>query len=255
MFYISAETDIGISKKVNQDCYFAVTCQSSAGPLAFACVCDGMGGLSFGELAGATVVIEFKKWLYNELPQMTGNGIRTELLKSRWSQIIADCNRRITEYGVNGGYSLGTTLTAVLLWGNGYYAVNIGDTRLYEIGSGVRLITRDHTYVQQEIDAGRMTAAEAAMSGKGHILTRCVGAGNDSEPEFYFGKLKKNAVYLVCSDGFRHKISDEELLRSYGGGRLSSESGLSSASRSLIELNKSRTEKDNITAVTVFAGG
>ena len=67
-FIITAISDIGISRKVNQDALFASKMKTSAGNIAFAVMCDGMGGLSQGEIASASVVNAFKEWYHKSLP-------------------------------------------------------------------------------------------------------------------------------------------------------------------------------------------
>lgn len=251
MFWISGLSDVGIKRSINQDSVYVTQLNTSLGEAVFACVCDGMGGLKHGEIASASVVHAFRQWVHSRLRYLTTAPIRQEDVFGQWSGIIAEQNEFLRNYGALEGISLGTTLTALLIVQDAYFAVNIGDSRLYEITHKVKQLTKDHTYVQQEIDAGRMTEEEAKTSRQKHILTRCIGAGESTCPDFYFGKTKKRAVYMLCSDGFRHEITNEELSEYLSFKRIKSEAELHRRGELLIELNKERLEKDNISVAMV----
>ena len=252
MFYISGSSDVGIRRKINQDSIIVQKMDSSIGELVFACVCDGMGGLQSGELASATVLLCFKQWIYEALPLLTAQRIVQKDIITQWTHIVDVCNKKILQYGANENISLGTTLTAALFTESEYFIVNIGDTRAYEIATKLKQITHDHSFVQQEVDCGRMSPEEARISKRKNVLTRCIGAKEDVVPDFFFGKIKKNATYVLCSDGFRHKISEPEMLSYFDSGKHSSSEDLKNTEISLIELNKKRQETDNISVVTII---
>lgn len=251
MFLISGLSDIGIKRSINQDSVYITKIQTSIGEVIFSCVCDGMGGLKHGEIASASVVHAFRQWVHNQLKFLTTKQINQKDIVEQWSIIIAEQNNILRNYGTSENISLGTTLTALLIVQNDYFVVNIGDSRLYEITSNVNIVTKDHTFVQQEIDAGRMTKEEAEISKQKHILTRCIGVTECAEPDFYFGKLKKNAVYMICSDGFRHKITNNELSMYLNAKEIQDESELNRRGEFLIGLNKERLERDNISVAMV----
>ena len=252
-YLISGSTDVGIKRATNQDGLYVSRINASCGELAFACLCDGMGGLSEGEIASATVVYAFKEWVNNGLKYLTWEKeLREAELRRIWSSMIADSNARLYAYGKAKGISLGTTLSAILLTPRTYYAVNIGDSRIYRIGADIRRMTKDHTFIQREIDAGRMTPEEAQMSGKTHILTRCIGVQERAEPDFYTGATERGCVYMLCSDGFRHKITSEEILDSYAPQKMKNEEILKETGERLIECNKQRRETDNISVAAVL---
>ena len=225
-FIISGISESGHRHTYNQDSVLVQRMQSTHGEMAFACICDGMGGLQHGELASATLLYHLS------------------------SDIISESNAAIRAFSLQADSKLGTTLTAALFWKNRYFIANIGDTRVYEIGKSVRILTRDHTYVRQEIDAGRMTPEQAAASGKEHILTRCVGVNERVHADFYYGKTQKKALYLLCSDCFRHKIQPEEMKHALLSAAKDTESQ-NQALQTLLALCRKRGEKDDISAVTV----
>ena len=80
----------------------------------------------------------------------------------------------------------------------------------------VRILTKDQTFVAREIAAGRMTPEEAKTDPRRSVLLQCVGASAEVRPDFLKGKLQKDAIYLICSDGFRHQISEQEIMDKLG---------------------------------------
>ena len=253
MFLISGLSDIGIKRSINQDSVYITRLQTSSGEMVFACVCDGMGGLKHGEIASSLVIYAFRSWVHERLKYLTNTQFSQKDIIEQWSAIIAEQNDIIRRYGLSENILLGTTLTAILISQNDYFAVNIGDTRLYEITHESKIITKDHTFVQQEIDAGRMTKEEAEVSKRKHVLSRCVGIEESAEIDFYFGRVKKNAVYLICSDGFRHKVSCEEMAMYLNPEQIHTQLELNRKGEFLIELNKQRIEKDNISVAMVVS--
>ncbi len=251
--YVSGTTDVGIKRSVNQDSILVRKIETEIGTVAFACVCDGMGGLQHGELASATLIYAFREWTEEGLPYLTNHRFSKEELFRQWGKIIEECNSKIVLYGQREDINLGTTVTAMLITESEYFAVNVGDSRAYCVSSeNAKQITHDHSFIQQEIDSGRMTVEEAENSHMGHILTQCVGVRPDVSPDFYNGKTKKNAVYLLCSDGFRHRITMDEIASVFDGRKISSAEELKVAEAELIELNKDRRESDNISVVTIL---
>ena len=250
-FIISGISESGHRHTFNQDSVLVQRMQSAHGEMAFACICDGMGGLQHGELASATLLYHLSEWADTRLPDLTDRFLCKKELTQQWSGIISESNAIIRSFSLQADSKLGTTLTAALFWKNRYFIANIGDTRVYEIGKNVRILTRDHTYVRQEIDAGRMTPEQAAASGKEHILTRCVGVNECVHADFYYGKTQKKALYLLCSDGFRHKIQPEEMKHALLSVPKDTESQ-NQALQTLLALCRKRGEKDDISAVTVL---
>ncbi len=250
-YLVAAETDIGLTKKSNQDSYCVRIYQSLQGKIVFAILCDGMGGLAKGEVASASVIHGFLKWADLRLPVLTSAFIDPEVIRRDWTKLAVQYNEKIKYYGATHGVSLGTTLTAMLLTESNYYIINVGDTRAYEICDQVCVLTRDHSLVAREIQLGNLTEEEAKVDPRRSVLLQCIGASNQVAPDMFFGQTKKNAVYLLCSDGFRHEISPIEIYQTLCPSRLQSSEKISDTLRALIELNKARRERDNITAIAV----
>ena len=177
-------------------------------------------------------------------------GITDEVLVESLNRLITDEDERITEYGEENG-ECGTTLAAVVAYGGKYLCVNVGDSRVYRITDDETLqLTHDQTVVQQLIDSGRITRKQAETHPDRNILLQCVGAGGDVVPEYGIGEYEKGDVFLVCSDGFRHRLVEEEMMRLFGAGT-DTEKKLMAAAERAVEVNMQRKERDNITVVAV----
>ena len=120
-----------------------------------------------------------------------------------------------------------------------------------EIKEQLKQITTDQTFIAREIALGHMTEEEAMMDSRRNVLLQCIGASNEVFPEMFFGPVQKDAAYMLCSDGFRHEITPEEIYGYMNPSVLFDEKSMNDNTVSLIELNKQRMETDNISAVLI----
>lgn len=254
-FLAAADTDIGIKKTANQDSMTLKIADTNNGHILLAVICDGMGGLSKGELASAVVVRAFSDWFETRFPKLLADGavLSDEFIRNEWLIIINTENERLRQYGIENNVRLGTTITALMSWQNHYLVMNIGDTRAYKITDSLLQITNDQTFVAREVALGRMTPEEALVSPQRNILLQCVGVTASITPDFFNGEFEQNTSFMICSDGFRHLVSPQEILNEFRPRSLSDENDMRRRIRSLIELNKIRMEADNITALLVKA--
>ena len=250
-FFISGNTDIGIKKETNQDGLSVKVIATPQGKVVFAILCDGMGGLAKGEVASTSVITAFNSWLSNDFPDLYRKGINDADIRKQWESILLTQNDKIQAYGEKNGIKLGTTAVIMLLTDSRYYIMNIGDSRAYEIFDTVHQITEDQTFIHREVKLGRMTPEEAANDPRRNVLLQCVGASEDIYPDMFFGDTKKNAVYMLCSDGFRHLITDGEIYQKFQPSVLVDTNVMNRNSKELIELNKQRYENDNISVLLV----
>lgn len=250
-YIISASTDIGNTKQTNQDSYHARVLSAPQGKMVFAILCDGMGGLAKGEVASASLVNAFVKWSETVLPEHAKNGITDAAIRNDWINIATDFNDKIKVYGKKIGAAVGTTVTAMLITDTRYYIINVGDTRAYEIAEGVRVLTKDQTVVAREVEQGILTPEQAETDRRRSILLQCVGASDTVYPDMFFGDTKQNAVYMLCSDGFRHEITADEIYMYLNPAVMLDADGMKQNMDLLINLNKQRQERDNITVVSV----
>ncbi len=254
MNYISAvHTDVGIKKKTNQDSIFIETAATDYGQVLLGVICDGMGGLAKGEVASAILIKAFAKWFHIEFPKLLYTGIDPNRLRESWTKLILEQNKIITDYGLDCNVSLGTTVVALLLIDNLYYAVNVGDSRVYLMKEDIQQITVDQTVVQREMELGRMTPEQARKSPQRNVLLQCVGASSVIEPDFYVGEVIPDSIFMMCSDGFRHVITPEEFFQRLNPQVLTTQEIMKESAVYFTELNKKRREEDNISVALIRA--
>ena len=252
-FDVAYYTETGNKKAVNQDSICIKQIIKNNQKIVMAVICDGMGGLSLGELASATVVQDFNNWLKDKISELTVN-VQMNSIKEEWIQLLHNANNKILKYGRENGIQLGTTVTALLLFDDGRYLVaHVGDTRLYYINNEmICQITEDQTYVAREIKLGHMTKEEAEQDSRRNVLLQCIGAVNGLQPEFYEGQISADCYMLLCSDGFRHQYHEEEIMKALSGDMVQmSKENMHSFLRSATNLCMQRGETDNISSVLI----
>lgn len=250
-FIVSATTDIGLTKSTNQDSYNVRVFSTKQGKIVLAVLCDGMGGLAKGEVASASLVNAFCKWAENKLPILCEGEIMDSDICADWSSIAIEYNEKIKSYAASYGTNMGTTVTALLLTEKRYYIINVGDTRAYEITDAVTILTKDQTVVAREVELGNLTPEEAKKDLRRSVLLQCIGASQEVYPDMFFGDTKLNAVYMLCSDGFRHEITDYEIYQYLNPNVMVNVDGMKRNMNALIELNKQRQERDNISVISI----
>lgn len=249
-FIATADTDIGISKDTNQDSVLIKHAKVEGEEILLAVICDGMGGLQKGELASATVIRAFSQWFDNELPYALEN-IDLQVIGAQWALLLKQLNAQILEYSSdNKIVGVGTTFSGILFVGNQYVIGHVGDTRIYHIGSSLSQLTTDQTFVAREVSKGTMTPEQAKTDKRRNLLLQCVGASKVVEPQIMLGNTEKGA-YMLCSDGFRHEITEAEIYESLNPVNLMNKDAMHNNAKYLIEQVKSRGERDNISVLLV----
>ncbi len=248
-FTFIAETDIGNVKKTNQDSILVKHAAYNNKEVLMAIVCDGMGGLSRGELASATVIRAFDKWFDQMLPFELENP-DLNVIGGKWAVILKELNADLLKFSKIQGQSMGTTFSGIIFIDDSYLIVHVGDSRVYYLGSGITQLTKDQTFVAREIEKGKMTQEQAKTDKRRNMLLQCVGASAQVIPDAIIDKVETGA-YLLCSDGFRHVISEEEIFESLNPVNCINKQSMHSNTRYLIDLVKQRHERDNISAVLI----
>ncbi len=207
MFTVAARSFVGARKAVNQDACCALTAESSFGEAALICVCDGVGGLASGELASSAAVREIAGWFENRFPAYAADNLRNgtvdlEGVGNEWEELLTDLNERMLRYSRDLNVRMGTTFTALLACGGSFVIGHVGDCRAYLLRMGsLRQLTRDQTWVQRQVDAGRIAAQEAAGHPRAAAIWQAVGAQEALKPEFGFGELEDGDTLAICCDG------------------------------------------------------
>ena len=142
---------------------------------------------------------------------------------------------------------MGTTASVVVMSDEGYLIGQIGDSRVYLLRDGALVqLTKDHSYVQEQVDAGLLTPEQARYHPYSNVITRCVGASDDVEADLYEGDVRAGDIFLIASDGLTGMVDDRRLqqllLVRTGPGRIVD---------SLIAEANNRGGLDNITAIVI----
>lgn len=252
------DTDIGKTKSVNQDALCIKEARTNLGLFTMAILCDGMGGYSSGEVASSTVIKVFSEWFENELPLLLHHEFSLDKVREQWRELVALYSCLTVEYGLKlqPSIKLGTTLTGILITENyGAEIIQVGDSRLYQITDQIQQLTRDHTKIAHLVSQGKLqlTEEEIEHHPERHILSQCIGGSKVTcEPDNF--RLDLNSYiggtsFLLCSDGFRHEVSKNEMYHVFQPYTLTDEKTMKSKIRQLIQVNIDRGEKDNISAI------
>lgn len=250
-FLTATYTDVGIKKKTNQDSMLVMQAETSQGKVLLASVCDGMGGLAKGEVASATMVKALAEWFCTDFPELLNKGFTKQELWSQWVELIEDTSDRIADYGAVNGVNLGTTCVVLLVIDQDYYIMNVGDSRIYLLTDRCYQLTKDQTYVQREMDEGRMTPQQALLDPQRNVLLQCIGASRTVVPDFSYGTAQTGQVFMLCCDGFRHVVSPEEFYQAFAPNVLVNKDVMVENMAKITKLNISRNEDDNISCILV----
>jgi protein phosphatase len=244
-----ARTDIGPVRERNED---ALLIDLEHGVFV---VADGMGGHAAGEVASAMAIEAVHETLVgNPDPD------ETRLVRDLDLEDPADVLRERLRYAMNQASiqirreadanpdvrGMGTTLVVLVVEGDQAHLAHVGDSRayLYRVGHLVRL-TRDHTVVQQEIDAGRLTPELARLLPHKHILTQSVGFHGPVEPDTTTRMVESGDIFVLCSDGVTDALDDPAIARVIEG------TPVDMLSHVLVEEALKAGAEDNVTAVVV----
>jgi protein phosphatase len=231
------------SAKINEDSFFA----EKINGIYLAVVCDGMGGVKGGNIASSLAVKAFADTTGELLP---GSSDYRDILFA----CVAKANDVVLKTAKNDKEltGMGTTAVACIIKGGEYYAVNVGDSRMYIIDgkSGfITQITKDHSLVQELVENGTMTKEQAEKSPNKNILTRVLGADDVVDVDFYKGKYESGAI-LLCSDGLYNFIDETDIAK-----YISSYENIEHCVDALIKKANENGGGDNITAVIIKPRG
>lgn len=250
-FLCGAATDIGTAKKTNQDSLLIKIGNCSENNVALAILCDGMGGLDKGEIASAYVVDEFNKWITERFPIIIDEKDCLEKVKTDWNNMLVEMNYNLNLYGKRNKIHIGTTLAGLLIINDKCLIVNVGDSRTYLLNHTIEQISEDQSLIAREIKLGRINKEQALTDPRRNILLQCIGVTKDINPEFYEKTVNIDDEYLLCSDGFIHMVSEEEIFEMLSPDNIFDESDINTILEKIIKINIERNETDNITAALI----
>jgi PPM family protein phosphatase len=247
---VGSATDVG-GRASNEDSIAAIELAESPpapgvppAPAFLLAVADGMGGHADGEVASRLAIDTLLAAIGNEPGPDAGLSFK---------QAFRRANESIYERGAatGGDRPMGTTLVAALLRGQYATIANVGDSRAYLLrAKGLTQITRDHTFVAEEVERGALTPEQARRSPQRNVLTQALGSRPKLDtklPAIYELTLLPDDRLLLCSDGFGDVLDNADMIAAMLG------RDASAAARLLVDLARERGATDNVSAVVAAA--
>jgi len=236
---VAARSDVGMIRSGNEDSFFVLPSKERGVFI----VADGMGGHAAGEVASEMAV----QIISRELQEV--RDLHSEEARDDVAEAIRVANRAIYDRTIaeSDKQGMGTTASVLVVAGARYLIGQVGDSRIYLLRDGaLRQVTKDHSYVQEQVDAGLLTPEQARYHPYSNVITKCVGASEEVDPDTFGGELRIGDVFLVASDGLTGMVDDRRLHQ-----LLLSRASAGRVVDALIAEANYRGGLDNITAVVI----
>jgi serine/threonine protein phosphatase PrpC len=205
-------------------------------------VADGMGGHAAGEVASQEAISTLFKEYYAS-PSAEIMERMKEAIEAGNAEVHAQASLDRAKAG------MGTTLVAAVLQGDDLYVANVGDSRAYLVREqSIEQISRDHSWVNEQVLAGIITEQEAREHLYRNIITRSLGTKPDVDIDFFQRKVQPGDVLVLCCDGLSNEVENDEMAR------IVSASSAQETAQKLIDLANQRGGPDNITTIVVRIG-
>ena len=236
-----AASNIGKMRQINEDSFFA---SNPDDKIQLYIVADGMGGYNGGEIASSLAVTAARNYILSNFEKkMDNKETLLELIKNSVdyaNKVVFEKSRENEELK-----NMGTTLDICLIYMNKLFIGHIGDSRVYRIRKEfMRKLTKDHSYVQQLVDEGKITKEESINHPKKNMLIKALGCTEEIEPDVMVKGLVKDDILLMCTDGLTNMVKEEEIFTIL-------KSDLKDPSGELIKKANENGGLDNITAVII----
>ncbi|MFY8043256.1 MAG: Stp1/IreP family PP2C-type Ser/Thr phosphatase [Rhodoferax sp.] len=245
MYQFCARTDQGRARDNNED---SIAFEEHA---RVAVLADGMGGYNAGEIASgmATAFIksELSRWILE-----AGSTAQAKEVRRAMEICVDNANMAIyNSANSNSAYAgMGTTLVVGVFKDDRLFLGHIGDSRCYRLRAGIlSQITKDHSLLQEQIDAGLISPEQAANSSIKNLVTRALGVEDMVMLDVNEHVVEPGDLYLMCSDGLSDMVNDELIARI-----ISEETGLDQKTGLLISTANENGGRDNISVLMVLAG-
>ena len=241
-----AQTDPGRVRANNEDC----VAFDEATQLAV--LADGMGGYNAGEVASGMAAVLIKAELARYM-SVAGQQAPVGQVKRAIETCVAQVNRAIFDASKsNPEYAgMGTTLVVGVFLESRLILGHAGDSRCYRWrGNALKQITHDHSLLQEQVDAGWLTPAQAAVSPNKNLVTRALGVEAGMMLELHVHAVEAGDIYLMCSDGLSDMLEEAAIAAIlYHGG------SLAQMAQRLVDMANEKGGRDNITALLAQAHG
>jgi serine/threonine protein phosphatase PrpC len=237
-YLFAGKTDIGNKRSNNEDQYLLNP------EYDFCAAADGMGGAAAGEIASLFFTDTASKIMVDNF-----NRSENEVLL-RVKKVFINANEKILEHVENIPDHEGMGCTAELLafYDKSFILGHVGDSRTYLLRRGeLKQITKDHTLVQQQLEAGIIPPGNVKTHPLRNIILRAVGQKKELYLDILKGSIFNDDIFLLCSDGLTDMIDDAQIKEI-----LCSDVAIDKKATELIEHSKTAGGEDNITAVLVF---
>jgi protein phosphatase len=237
-------TDTGRARRNNED----AVALDEAGRIAV--LADGMGGYNAGEVASQMASERVRSELVARLRPL-GNAPSETELKAAMLDAVENANRAVYEAAMSTAEyaNMGTTLVVAVYRGDKLWLGHVGDSRAYRFRNGhLEQLTRDHSLLQEQIDAGLITAEQAAYSMHKNLVTRAVGVDELVELEIHDYPVEAGDILLMCSDGLSDMLTDDQIAQ-----LLRTNDSLAGAGAMLVQAANAAGGRDNIAVVLVRA--
>lgn len=245
-------THPGMVRAHNED---SVVCEPGCGLVVLT---DGMGGYNAGEVASgiavSVVASEIKHHLEQAKPEdideQTGEEVAVVLLRNNVQKANSSIYHAAHSQPQYAG--MGTTIVSGLFYDNRVAVAHIGDSRMYRLrGDVFESITRDHSLLQEQIDSGMISRADARVSQNKNLVTRAVGIDAEVETEIHVHEVKRGDIYLLCSDGLNDMVEDVEIADTVN----TLKSNLKLLATQLIQAANDNGGRDNVSVILIKVKG
>lgn len=248
-YVAAAKSDVGRKRQANEDRFCL------APEFGLYVVADGMGGHAAGEVASRLAVETIRESVGKHLGGTAAESVAAAS-DSTGADVLLDsirlANKAILDSaaGRREYAGMGTTVVAVLARGDRVALAHVGDSRIYRIRGGrILQMSRDHSFVQQQVDSGVISAAEAHQSQYRHMITRALGLHDTVEVDLVEQPARDGDILLLCSDGLSDLLDDEEILAAVEKHALE----LDRACQALVDRANSKGGDDNVTVLLIRA--
>lgn len=235
-------TDAGLERSDNQDTYAT----AEIAGFTVAIVCDGMGGTAGGQTASTMAAETMMHELENALREDMDEGQLTQA--TRYSVACASDAIRARAAQEEELAKMGTTLVCAICRPTGEALLcNIGDSRGYHLSrDGIRQITRDHSVVENMVERGELTHAQARRHPSRNLITRALGPDESPQADIFTVTLQEGEFLLLCTDGLVNTVSEQEILF-----EVIHESDIDGCLQRLVNISLDNGAPDNVTAVLI----
>lgn len=245
IYEICTQTDPGLARENNED---SVTFDAAT---RLCILADGMGGYNAGEIASGMATAFIKSELARWLSQ-AGRNANSKEVRRAMEICVENANHSIfNAANSNPQYSgMGTTLVVGVFQNTRLMLGHIGDSRCYRWRAGqLQQITKDHSLLQEQLDAGLITPEQALTSVNKNLVTRALGVEDAVLLEVNEHRVELGDIYLMCSDGVSDMINDAAIAAILSGGRT-----LDQMSKELVNAANAAGGRDNISVLLAQAG-